>query len=171
MSTILEMPEGLFDELRNHLLPPDGTHEEAAFLFAKTTLVDSRARFEVTETEKLSPRDFDSRHDDYLELKDETRARIIKRAHDLGASLVEMHSHPFPLPAAFSVSDRLGLKETVPHMRWRLKNRPYLAIVVAPKDFDALVWQHDSGFPQQLDCILEGNRVLRPTNISIGAWK
>lgn len=171
MSTILAMPDGLFSELQDHLLPRNSSQEEAAFLFAKPTIADSHARFEVTETEKLRPEDFDSRLGDYLELKDETRARIIKRAHDLNASLVEMHSHPFPFPAAFSVPDRQGLKETVPHMRWRLKNRPYLAIVVAPDNFDALVWLDDSGIPQQLDCILEGNRVLRPTNISIGAWK
>lgn len=171
MSTILEMRYGLFAELNNHLLPPNGTDEEAAFLFAETKRASGNARFKVIETEKLKPDDFDSRFGDYLELKDETRARLIKRAHDMNASLIEMHSHPFPLPAAFSVSDRLGLKETVPHMWWRLKNRPYLAIVVAPEDFDALVWLDDPSSPQKLDCVLDGNRVLRPTNISLEAWK
>ena len=80
---------------------------------------------------------------DYFELTDEARIGLIKRAHVLQASLAEFHSHLSPWPAAFSLSDRMGLKETVPHMRWRLKRRPYLAVVVAPSGFDALVWSRD----------------------------
>ena len=55
------------------------------------------------------------------------------------AALAELHSHPSLRLAAFSLSDRIGLKETVPHMRWRLKKHPYLAIVVAPSWFNALM--------------------------------
>ena len=55
----------------------------------------------------------------------------------MGASLVEMHSHIGPWPAGFSYADRLGLQETVPHMWWRLKKRPYLALVVTNCSFDA----------------------------------
>ena len=64
--------------------------------------------FEVIDAAKLGPDEFESQLGDYLELADETRARLIKRAHDLQASLVEMHSHPAPFPAAFSPADRPG---------------------------------------------------------------
>lgn len=171
MKAILNMPFGLFDELTDHLLPPGGTREEAAFLFVTAEQLDQQVRFEVIEATMLAPGEFDSQFGDYLELADETRARLIKRAHDLGASLVEMHSHPFPYPAAFSLADRAGLSETVPHMWWRLKKRPYLAVVVAPDDFDALVWLDNPRVPQALDGILDGGRLLRPTNNSLGGWQ
>ena len=63
----------------------------------------------------------------HFELTDEVRAQVIKRAHDLGASIAEVHSHHGPWPAAFSPSDQLGFREFVPHVWWRLKGRPYLA--------------------------------------------
>ena len=124
----------------------------------------------VIEATKLAASDFAVQEGEYLEMADATRARLIKRAHDLGASLVEMHSHPGPWPAAFSPSDRMGLKETVPHMWWRLKGRPYLAIVVAPSDFDALLWLDNPHVPRPLDGVLAGKRLLRPTNKSLKGW-
>jgi proteasome lid subunit RPN8/RPN11 len=171
MNTLLKMPTGMFEELTDHLLPADAIREEAAFLFVHPTQSDSHIVFEVVETQKLGPHEFDSQFDDYLELKDETRARLIKRAHDLGASLVEMHSHPGPYPAAFSYADRMGLKETVPHMFWRLKKRPYLAIVVAESGFDALLWLKNPRIPQPLDGILAGEQFLQPTNYTLKGWR
>lgn len=171
MKTLLKMPAGLFDDLTAHLLPRGSLREEAAFLFVIADRADDRIVFNVLETTKLAPADFESQHGDYLELADETRAGLIKRAHDLGASLVEMHSHPGPFPAAFSRADRIGLTETVPHMWWRLRKRPYLALVVAPSGFDALIWLDSAKVPRQLDGVLDGDRLLRPTNNSLGGWQ
>lgn len=170
MKALLKMPDGLLDELTVHLLPPDSEREEAAFLFVAPTRSEDHISFEVVETAKLAPNEFASQLGDYLELSDDTRARLIKRAHDLQACLVEMHSHPGPFPAAFSYADRMGLKETVPHMWWRLKKRPYLAIVVAESGFDALLWLENPKVPQQLDGILADNRLLQPTNSSLTGW-
>lgn len=103
-------------------------------------------------------------------MADRTRAALIKRAHDLDASLVELHSHPGPWPAAFSYADRMGLRETVPHMWWRLKKRPYLAFVVASSSFDALVWLDGPKMPRRLDGLVVGERFLRPTNFSLRGW-
>jgi len=168
---ILKMSAGRFDGLMAHLLPPASCREEAAFLFVKPCETGRQIAFEVIENEKLEPADFKSQLGDYLELTDEVRARLIKRAHDLGASLVELHSHPDPYPAAFSLADRIGLQETVPHMWWRLKKRPYFAIVVADDGFDALVWLDNPKIPQGLGGILAGDRLLRPTNNSLEGWQ
>lgn len=108
---------------------------------------------------------------DYLELKHTARAAVIKRAHDLDVSLVEVHSHLGASPAGFSLSDRSGLRETVPHMWWRLKKRPYVAIVVAASGFDALAWIDNPSIPRALDALVAGNRILKPTNHSLGGWK
>jgi hypothetical protein len=83
--------------------------------------------------------------------------------------VVEIQSHPWDWPAEFSLSDRGGLEETVPHMRWRLKERPYLAVVVALTSYDALVWALDGQEPAALVVEVEGERLL-PTGLSVGGW-
>jgi hypothetical protein len=127
--------------------------------------------FGVIEALKLTSENFSIQSNDHLELTDRTRANIIKRAHDLSASLVELHSHVGNWPAAFSLSDRLGLKDTVPHMWWRLRGRPYIAIVAAKSGYDALVWLNDPETPESLDGILKGHQIIQPTNLSIRDWR
>lgn len=171
MKTILKFPnESGYDSLMAHLLPPSSNREQAAFLFATSERRHFETRFTVVESRMLGASDFTVQQGYYIELEDDVRAGLIKRAHDLGASLIELHSHLGPDPAQFSVSDRQGLGETVPHMFWRLKKRPYLALVVTERDFDALVWIDDPKIPRRLDTLVAGSRSLRPTNLSLGAW-
>lgn len=170
MKTTLKLPMGVFEDIRAHLLPRGSIQEQAAFLFVGPQVARD-ATFELLEYEKLGPADFDVQESDYLELRDESRARLIKRAHDLKASLVEVHSHPGPWPASFSMSDRRGLRETVPHMWWRLPKRPYLAIVVAPSGFDALVWLDNPKVPRALDELVAGTTMMKPTNNSLKGWQ
>lgn len=170
MKSVLQLPEGLYEQLLQHLLPPSCIAEEAAFLFVQEHRSSDSVKFDVLECRKLRPSDFEVQAIDYLELRDQTRAALIARAHHLNASLVELHSHPGPFPAAFSVADRRGFAETVPHMWWRLKKRPYLAIVVAQTGFDALLWLQSPTSPQALDGVLAGERWLQPTNQSLAGW-
>lgn len=170
MRAVLRLPEGAHARLLSHLLPHNSVREEAAFLFLEPVASNDRLLFEYIDEELLSAGDFESQEGDYLELTSEARARLIKRAHNLNACLAEMHSHPGHWPAEFSLADRIGLQETVPHMFWRLKNRPYLAIVVAPSGFDALVWVDNPQVPRPLAGIIAGNQLLHPTNRSSGGW-
>ena len=96
--------------------------------------------FQVIEWEPVLTDDFVIQTSFHIELTDAVRARVIKRAHDLGATLVEMHSHLGKWPAQFSLSDIAGFHEWVPHVRWRLKGKPYAALVVTRKGFDGLAW-------------------------------
>ena len=171
MKVFLELETEIYSSLISHLLPEEDTREHAAFLFAHQTIRDGSIKFEVCDSYKAKQTDFAAQLSDYLELSDETRKWLIKKAHKLNASLIEMHSHPMPWPAAFSLSDRIGLKETVSHMWWRLKNRPYIAIVVAPSGFDALVWMDNPRVPRPLDALLVDNKVLKPTNNSLEGWQ
>lgn len=82
-------------------------------------------------------------------LSDEMRAEIIRWAWAEEASLVEAHSHAFG-PAQFSPSDLEGLEEWVPHLWWRLRGRPYGAIVVADGTVDALAWIEGADVPEQI---------------------
>jgi hypothetical protein len=170
----LELERALWCALELHLLPAGPQAEEAAFLFVKPAGDDSSREtvLRPVDHELVAPEGFDLRSLHAIELSAATRARVIKRAHDLSASLVEFHSHPFPYKAEFSGSDRAGLKELVPHVRWRLKGRPYVAIVVAPKSFDALVWTGpDPALPRTLAGIRLGEDVLNPTGRSERTWR
>ncbi len=171
MKITLHFPTGVYEDILTHLLPENPRVEEAAFVFAHAKKLSGETRFEVIETEKLAAKDFAVQHEIYLELTDEARQRMIKKAHNLKASIVEMHSHVGKWPAEFSGSDRSGLRETVPHMWWRLSKRPYGAIVVANYTFDALMWVSNPNDPAVLDELVAGTRVYRPTNNSIGDWR
>ena len=156
--------------LWQHLLPEGTGNEQASFLFCETEQANSGLVFDAVDIALLGPEDFAAQYGDYIELTDEARIGLIKRANGSGTALAELHSHPGPWPAAFSRSDRIGLKETVPHMRWRLPQRPYLAIVVAPDGFDALVWRQEGDVPEPLAGIQTGGRIMVPTNNSLEGW-
>ena len=170
MNTRLEMPSSDYCELMAHLLSNSSSDEHAAFLFAEAVLCRDTANFDVIEVRKLSREDFVVQRGDCIELRDSTLAEVIKRAHDLGASLIEIHSHRGPWPAGFSIADRVGLHETVPHMWWRLAKKPYIALVVTDTEFDALVWLDNPKVPHRLDSWNVGVRTLVPTNNSLEGW-
>jgi hypothetical protein len=91
-----------------HLLPENNRHEQAAFLFCRSKAEGDYVALEAIDAAFLQAADFAAQYRDYLELTDECRIGLIKRAHGLGAALAEFHSHPGPWPAAFSPSDRYG---------------------------------------------------------------
>ena len=167
---VLDLTPDLHRALWDHLLPVHSSLEQAAFLFCTSRTANGDLVFEAIDKALLGPDDFAAQYDDYLELTDACRRVLIKRAHDYGATLVELHSHPEALSAAFSLSDLWGLQETVPHMRWRLQRRPYIAIVVTPTRFDALVWTQEPTEPRPLSGIRVETVLHRPTNTSLRRW-
>jgi hypothetical protein len=153
--------------VRRHLLPSHSTSEEAAFLFCDAQHDDTRLVFRVVDTRLLPPHAFAHRSPWFLELTDATRGALIKHAHDLGAALVECHSHPDQIRAEFSPSDLTGFQDFVPHVRWRLNGRPYAALVFARDNFDALVWNGQSQTAQLLRAIDFVDHQLRPTGATL----
>ena len=132
--------------------------EQGAFLFLKFSPDSACMTFEVADVRMLGSADYVHQECDGLELTDATHASLIKHAHDIGASLAEAHSHRGPWPARFSCIDMAGLRETVPHMWWRLRKRPYIALVFTPASgFDALVWLDSPTIPRSLDALVVGS--------------
>lgn len=163
---LLALPRPAHAALWNHLVPERHATEEAAFGYAVRETADGAEIFRCVEWAPVPPEGFASRSAFHLELTDETRAAAIKRAHDLGASLVEFHSHTGRWAAEFSGSDRAGFREFVPHVWWRLKGRPYLAVVVARSGFDGFAWLMGPDAPQPLTGVVAGDEVLTPTGLS-----
>jgi hypothetical protein len=164
MATI-EIPQNVYDDMRQHLLPRRSRDEQAGFVYAKPSQVrGSLLNFEHVKWEALGHSDFDHQSSFHLELRDKTKARVIKTAHDLQCSLIEFHSHRGSWPAQFSDSDFAGFEEFVPHVLWRLKGRPYAAVVVSARGIDGLVWTPENTLP--VTSMLVGTTQVRPTGLS-----
>ena len=162
---LLELAPPQHGDIWQHLVSSGSEVEEAAFIFAADDRNGDR-RFRALDWYAVPPDGFVFRSAYYLELTDETRAKVIKQAHDLGATLVELHSHVGPYPAAFSPSDLAGFREFVPHVWWRLKGRPYLAVVASETGFDGFAWLSDPHTPGRIDGISVGGSILEPTRLS-----
>jgi len=148
----------------SHLLPRKHCVEEAAFLFVVGG--ESGSTLLCRDVWLLEEADFAYQSSGHIEISDSTRARLIKRAHDTKTSIVEIHSHLGHWPACFSSSDLIGLRDWVPHVRWRLAGRVYAAVVVARRSFDGLVWQSER--PERIRSIrVAGRKALISTGLSL----
>lgn len=144
--TSLSMPASTYAELIAHL--SSSKVEQVAFLFTEPPLPGEPLR--VSQMYRVPPQGFDFQSDYHVALTDEVRGQVIKRAHDLGGCLVEVHSHGEGPPVWFSGSDLRGFEDWVPHVRWRLRHRAYVALVFAGEAFDALVWEGEDNAPTPL---------------------
>jgi len=163
---LLKISKTVKADIWAHLLPKRFTVEEAAFLFVRRESDENGELFSYFDWAPVPPGGFLSRSAFHFELTDEIRAAMIKRAHDLETSVVEFHSHKGRQPAQFSASDLLGFREFVPHVWWRLKGRPYAAVVLLRSGFDGLVWSTGPDTPQRFDGIVVGKSVLTPTRLT-----
>lgn len=167
MESRLTIPETNYQKVIAHLLPDDSGEEQAGFVFAAHSVENRSVALDFLDWYPIPPEDFVVQSPGYVELTDECRGRVIKRAHDNVAALVELHSHPWQRKPRFSSSDLSGLDEFVPHVMWRLKNRPYAALVVSRAGFDALIWTNDPKVPELLTEVRVGTKSLRPTGLTL----
>jgi hypothetical protein len=166
MSNELQMTEASYRDIARHLL--QDSVEQVAFVFARPAPTPTGIIFEAGDYYLVPPEDFAFQSAFHVSLTDGALARIIKMAWDRREALVEIHSHTNPeYAAAFSPSDLVGLEEIVPHVWWRLKGQPYLAMVIGPTGFDALVWRLDPHTPEALTLLRIGRRSRQPTGITL----
>lgn len=150
--------------LRGHLF--QGGSEQVAFLLAMPR-VDEALELRLTDVYLVPPEEFEDRTPFYLSLAPEVRPKIIKWAWDCGACLVEAHSHRGAGPAAFSPSDLAGLDEFIPHVRWRLNGKPYVALVFTRNGFDALAWINGPYEAEPVAALrVDGEGERRPSNLT-----
>jgi hypothetical protein len=149
----------LYDQVRLHL---QGRIEQVGFFLAD---FDGATRtFVLREWRAIPPEGFEYQSAYHVTLTDEMKTDVIRWASDAGASLVEAHSHADFGRARFSPSDLWGFREWVPHLFWRLRARPYAALVTAGGSFDALAWMDGPDKPEQVERIqLDDGTVVMPT--------
>lgn len=154
-----------YHKIRNHVI--SSNLEGAAFAYARSTKQNNSLVFECFDWDPVDDNGFESRSEFHLMLTDRMRAHIIKRAHDLRASLVEFHSHSNDLPVKFSLSDLQGFGEFIPHVWWRLDDKPYVAVVFNESSFDGLIWHKNPTSPEQLKGIIVNEQYLNPTKLTL----
>lgn len=163
MGVSLSFPADLHAQLLAHLR---ATHaEQVAFLFTNHPVPGEPLR--VAELYHVPPESFDLQSPYHVTLADDVRGYVIGHAWQLGGCLVEAHSHMGGDPASFSTSDMSGFDEWVPHVRWRMRGRIYVALVFADDSFDALVWGGARNGPGPLRGLkVDGSGILAPTGIT-----
>lgn len=169
MSVIIQIEKSFFSKIRKYLLQ---SHlEQVCFLFSKDTFYDSTLIMEVKDYYLVAPHEYEYQSSFHVELKDSCQAKVIKSAWDKKLSLGEIHSHPTSKKAFFSQSDISGFQEFVPHVWWRLKKGPYIAIIQAQSELDALAWVKTPDIYEPIDKIKIGKSVIRPSNFTIKELK
>jgi hypothetical protein len=111
---------------------------------------------------------FADQSDYHLSLTDAYCNEMILWAWRSGKCLVEAHSHVDWGPAGFSGSDMFGFSEWVPHLWWRLRGRPYAAIVKAGETLDAIAWIRDPNVPEQIVQVDVEDQHLLSTRNTLG---
>jgi len=157
----LTITQPRYSAIWTHLLPHSHDNEEAAFLICRPSHEETSVTLHCVDFELMSPADFAVQLPYHFELRDSALGRLIKRAHQAKACLVEAHSHLGLGMPAFSASDLWGFGEVVPYVRWRLGGAPYGALVVTASGFTGLVWHGASDSPITLEMIFCGGRALR----------
>lgn len=146
--TQINIEAGLWETARQHL---NARAEHVGFFLADWSPVERQ--FTIRAWRPIDNGAADAQGQLHVSLPDETRSAIIQWAWTQDACLIEAHSHGRWSPAAFSSYDLQNLEDWVPHLWWRLRRRPYAAIVTSTRDFDALAWIEDPAEIEQVDGI------------------
>jgi len=104
-----------FARLRAHLLQ-DNQDEQAAYAFVAPAAGGGALRLLVHHSILLTPDNFTTQSDVYLEVKPEIAAQIAQLALEGDYGLIEIHSHPFAADEVhFSETD---IEYALPRFRW-----------------------------------------------------
>jgi hypothetical protein len=107
----------------------------------------------------------------HVELTDAGRQWVLRRATTTTGWLIEAHSHgPLGDPARFSPTDHSGLAAWVPHIRWRLPGRGYVALVLGSLTVDGLAWLPDDHTPRAVTELRTSGRIYPTTGKSVHDW-
>ncbi len=165
----LSMPPAVWDDVHTYL---DHGVERMAFLSA-TPAQDACTGHDVWSVIDVmyldDETDYELQGSFGMELADDIRPRSLRWATRHDASLIEVHSHgEGRQPTTFSRHDLRGLVEGVPGLVWRLRGRPYGALVFGGRrDFDGLVWHDRASPPAALAKLTVGQHTFRATDLAL----
>ena len=166
MGVDLTIPRPIASTLFDHLAA--GHEEQLAFMLARPTV----GGFLLADIRTVGWPGLDDQTAWHLALADDERAEVIKWAHESGGVLVEAHVHRGGFAAELSPYDLDNLADWVRHVWWRLRHRPYIALIFSGTTFDGLVWLTSPEEPEQVSTLtIEGAPALLATGLTLGAGR
>ena len=163
----ISIQERIFKTITRYLRSSRDDDERAAFGFVRSDILVAENYYSLVDWMKMDGDMLDNTSPYHITLTDLARQTVIKTAHDYNAALIEFHSHTGAHPAQFSYSDLAGFSEWVPHVMWRLPNRPYIAVVITNQDYDSLFWAKRNSTPcDQIEIDL-GTTIIKPTQLTL----
>jgi hypothetical protein len=161
------LPEHLHQTLMRHLFQND--LEQAAFLFASHAVDGGTLKMTAVDVHLVPADAWDYQSEMHLQMSDEERGKILKMARDKGLALVDCHSHPHAGDDVwFSGSDVSGITEFAAYVNWKLRNKPFAAIVWAEDSLDAVAWHGAFDSVQSVESVniesSAGIRAIAPKN-------
>lgn len=160
------LPQKIYQDIYRYLFPKRIRSQRVAFIFATISKTNDSVDFLFKSWYSVKSHEYQYRSKGYVELKDKMRQKIIKKAFDIDAAIIETHSHICSKSACFSPTDLEGFKEFVPHVWWRLNKKPYAAIVFSKSDFDAFIWVDNPQQHNRLTRIDVDGQHLYPTGLT-----
>jgi hypothetical protein len=142
-----------------------GLAEHVGFFLAEWE-ADER-RLVASDWWPMSDDEYEVLTDYHVSLTDDVRSRVIKWAWDAGKCLIETHSHGTRGIARFSTSDLYGFEEWVPHIFWRLRGRPYAALVTTDESIDGWAWTTTAAYPEQVNSLIMGGEATATSRASM----
>jgi molybdopterin/thiamine biosynthesis adenylyltransferase len=133
-------PAGTWPTLRAHLLG-QGQQEQLAFLLAGLAQGRNWMRLLVREIVPVPPDAFEQRTSVYLAVKPAFSQAVLRRCHEEGLSLIEVHSHPFThQKVTFSAADLTNEMEKFHYVARKIPHVRHATMVVGQTDLDAHLW-------------------------------
>ena len=138
--------------------------EEVAFFLAEPTTDGLR----LVDVRRMQSADFDHQSAFHVGLADHVRPELIAWAWERDLCLVEAHTHVGNEPVCFSPTDVSGLAAWVPHVSWRLRGRPYAALVFGELTVDGVAWTSGVHDPEPIASLsVDGQVSQLMTGLSI----
>ena len=142
--------------------------EKVAFFYIENS--ENSNIWSVNGIKFLEPVDYANQSLYGVELADHVRPQIISYALSSKKGIAEIHMHGGKFPAMFSGIDIDGLRSLAPHMLWRLRTMPYVALVLGSDDYDGLVWFDVKAGVQTIRALRIDSKNLMPTGLSRKAY-
>jgi hypothetical protein len=168
MSSNIIIPSGIAEALRRHFFQNE--LEQGAFLFAEAKREDGELNLVAADYYLVPASGWEAQVEFYLQMKDSERAKIMKLAREKNLCAIDCHSHPRACDDVwFSPSDVAGITEFAQYAKWKLRGKPFAAMVWGEQSVDAVLWQVEFSHAErvaQVKIIGNAEQTLTPT----GSW-
>ncbi len=159
MRTRVLLSQTQYKKLKRHLFNDDS--EQGAFLFARRKQKRDMLDFVIDEIYFVPTDRWRFRNAGYLELEEKEKVKIMLKAREIGADVLECHSHVSSTKASFSFFDLEEMQKFIQYVWWKLPEKIYGALVWSRKDVNGVIWLPKQYEPITIESVeVQGHRIF-----------